>query len=458
MKHMNHVRLSTLWHNLSLLKIAKYAGIAVGALLLVCLLALMLFSDSLVNRYIKPRVIKDFADAYPAYSLRLSDMHYNFFTNRFGFDSIAVSSGDRTFSSHVGTFSVSGISWLHLLWGGSLEPQDFARSELNAYSFVLKFPQSQYELRCERLNVSAADSKLVAESISLGPLAGDEDFFRGSKFRRTRMSISAPKIGVTGLGCLDLLLGKKYSARSIEIHDANLDILVNKDLPDSRDTSGPLMLNEILSSLKPTLRVERVSVVNSRLRYGERFERGSRPGFVAFDSMQVLAVGIANHRFSDTALVIHAQARFANAGTMKLEITIPVVSRDLSFRYSGSLSGMDLSPLNSFLEVSDSMRIKSGVLQEATYEVTVSSGLARGTIRGIYTDLTLASINKQTGSEKGLSDRVTSFIGNTFIIRRNNVPGSLKIGEVKYMRVPDDPFFQYVWFALRVGVRDVLGI
>jgi hypothetical protein len=441
----------------TLLKIAKYGGIAAGSLVLFCLITLQIFSYRLVNKYVRPKVIKAFVEAYPSYSIRLSDMHYNFFTNRFGFDSVALSSGDQTFSSHVGSFSISGISWLHLLWGGSLEDQDFARSAVDAHSFVVKFPELRYELRCEGLSVSAADSKLLAESFSFRPLAGDEDFFRGSKFKRTRMNIAVPKITVTGLGCLDLILGKKYSARSVEIQEPNLDILVNKDMPDSRDTTGLLMLNEILMLIKPTLSIDKVTIVNGRLTYGESFALGAKPGQVTFDKMEALAEGIANHDHSGTPLVIHAQARFANAGTMKLVITIPVISRELSFKYSGSLSGMDLTTLNSFLEISDHKRIKSGVLQEASYEVNVVSGRANGTIRGVYTNLAIAAISKKTGSEKGVLDRLTTFIGNKFVIRQNNVEGSLKIGQINYERVRDDPFFQYMWFALRAGVRDVVG-
>jgi hypothetical protein len=78
-------------------------------------------------------------------------------------------------------------------------------------------------------------------------------------------------------------------------------------------------------------------------------------------------------------------------------------------------------------------------------------------LRGVYKDFSLAAINKKTGSEKGLSNSIKSIIANTFKIRRNNVPGSMKIGEVKYTRQPDDPFIQFVWFALRTAVRDVIG-
>jgi hypothetical protein len=442
---------------LSLQKIASYAAIAVGAIVLLFVLALLFFADPLVNRYVKPRITKAFAEAYPAYSLRVADMHYNFFTNRFRFDSVAVGASDRTFSGNLAPFSVSGIKWMHLLWGGTLEAKDLANADFEAAGIEVNFPQSRYILHCKRLFVSAADSKVVAESLAVHPLADDENFFRGSKFRRTRMRVAVPNCTITGIGCLDLLLGKKYSARSVEIHEANLYLLVNKDMPDSRDTTGPLMLNEILSSIQPSLKVDKVTMVNGRLTYGERFELGAKPGEVTFDNMEVLAEGIANRDQAGTPLVINAQARFANAGTMKLVITIPVVSRDLSFRYSGSLSGMELSALNSFLEVSDHMRIKSGVLQEATYEVNVVSGRANGTIRGVYTNLSLAVMNKKTGSEKSTLERIASFIGNKFTIRQNNVEGSMKIGRINYARVPDDPFFQYIWFALRTGVRDVVG-
>lgn len=454
---MQNEHLPTDRRKLSPLKIALYAGFAVGAIVLVCVLALLFCPDPLVNRFIKPRITKAFAEAYPAYSIRIADMNYSVLKNRFGFDSIALSAVDGTFSSHMGSFSVSGIGWMHLLWGGSLAPNDFANSVVDAQDIILNFPQSQYKLRCGLLRVSVPDSEMVAESLEVHPLAGDDEFFRGSKFRRTRLSFVTPQCSVMGLACLELLQGKNYRARSVNIHDTFLDILVNKDKPDSRDTSGPFMPNEILSSIKEILQVDSLKFMNGRLMYGETFTFGSKPAFITFDNMQVLAEGIANHVDRDAILVIHAQANLANAGTMKVLMRIPVASPEFSFHYSGSLSRMDLSPLNSMLEISDQMRIKTGVLQEATFDVNVVSGRASGTLRGVYNDLTIAAIDKHTGSEKGFSNGFISFIANNFKIRRNNVPGSMKIGEVKYTRQPDDPFIQFMWFALRIAVRDVVG-
>ncbi len=396
----------------------------------------------------------------PAYSIRIADMNYSVLGNRFGFDSVALNAVDGSFSSNIGPFTVTGIGWMHLLWGGSLAPNDFSNVNLSAQDIKLNLPQSHYKFRCKKLSISVPDSEMVAESIEIHPLAGDGEFFGESKFRKTRLDFVIPHLNVMGLECLELMQGKSYRARSVNIRDALLNILVNKDKPDSRDTTGPYMPNEILASIKDTLQVDSLIFKNGRLKYCEGFVSGEEPSFIIFDNMYVAADGIANYSARGSILAINAQANLAEAGTMKVYMRIPVRSKEFSFHYSGSLSKMDLSPLNSMLEISDQMRIKTGVLQEATFDVDVVSGRASGTLRGIYNDLSLAAIDKHRGSEKGFSNGFISFIANNFKIRKTNVPnkkGSMKIGEVKYTRQPDDPFIQFAWFALRIAVRDIVG-
>ena len=197
-EHMQNEHPPTDRRRLSPLKIASYLGLAVGALVLLCVLAVLLFPDPLVNRFIKPGIAKAFAEAYPAYSIRIADMNYSVVKNRFGFDSVALSAVDGTFSGTIGPVSVSGIPWMHLLWGGSLEPADFANSVLDAQDIVLNFPPSQYELRCERLRVSMADSEIVAESLAIHPLVGDEQFFEAEDIQKDPVQPCGPAMSRNG--------------------------------------------------------------------------------------------------------------------------------------------------------------------------------------------------------------------------------------------------------------------
>ncbi len=116
--------------------------------------------------------------------------------------------------------------------------------------------------------------------------------------------------------------------------------------------------------------------------------------------------------------------------------------------------------LDAFLDIAEHTRIKSGRAQAAAFEIDVTAGQARGHVHGIYKNLDIALLNKQTGSAKGLGNRVASFFANELKIRNSNAPdasGSMKEGEVNYTRRPDDEFLQFAWFALRSGVLDVIS-
>ena len=446
---------------LSLRKVAAYAGLAVGAIALICMLAFLFLPDSYINGYFKNQIIKAFTKAYPAYSIRITGVHYNRWQNRIECDGIALSSSDSNFSCSIGKFSMSGIAWLQILWQGDIASKGLTGAVADAREIVLIFRTSQYELRCGRLRVSVPDSEILAEALEFHPLAGDHKFFARSKFRRTRFRISLPQCRVTGADCRGLLQGKTYRAHSVKVNDASFDILVNKDTPYNKNSSRPLMPNKGLSSINKFIQVKSVNIINGRLKYAERYIIGSAQAAVTFDSIELLAEGITNHADPGaTADHSHARGNFMKTSTMKILMFVPVTSSKTSFRYSGSLDRMDATRLNSFLEIGEGWRIKSGILQSATFNINMIAGRARGTVRVIYRDLNIAVLSRRGGSESGAFNRITSFIANAMKIRGTNMPdksGSIKIGEVEYTRKRNDTFLQLAWFSLRSGVGDVVG-
>jgi hypothetical protein len=121
---------------------------------------------------------------------------------------------------------------------------------------------------------------------------------------------------------------------------------------------------------------------------------------------------------------------------------------------------MDLTRLDAFLDIAEHTRIKSGSAQEAAFEIDVTAGQAHGHVRAIYRDLEMAVLDKQSGTEKGFDNRVASFLMNGLKIRNANAPDAvspMKEGKVKYARRPGDEFQQFVWFALRTGVLDIIS-
>jgi hypothetical protein len=303
-------------------------------------------------------------------------------------------------------------------------------------------------------------SELIAEGAELRPLAGDEAFFAESDFRTTRFHVVVPECRVLGLAYGELLLGKSYRARSVHLFRPAFDALVNCEKPGEPFVKSPLMAHEALAAIRQPLQIDSLSITNGHLTYSERVVAGGDPGVLTFAKVDMSVDGIANRGESAAAVQIRAQGDLMDAGTMKILMTIPVTSPDFSLHYSGSLNAMDLTRLNAFLDIAEHTRIKSGSAQEATFEIDVSAGQARGRVRAVYKDLDIALLNKQTGSAKGINNRVTSFLANVLKIRNSNAPdasGSMKEGMVNYTRRPDDEFQQFAWFALRTGVLDVIS-
>jgi hypothetical protein len=434
--------------------------VGAGAVALVCVLTVFFFADALVNGLVKSRMTAAFNRAYPAYQMRIGHMAYSADNDRLTCDSIAVNSVDEEFFCTVGRASIEKVHWIHLLRGGTFDPAIFLNSTILVHDVRAEFHAERYEARASLVRISLPDSLLVCEECECTPSGDDEEWFAGSPVRATRFRVHLPRVTARGVAWAEGLKGTRKRIRYVSIEAPVVDVLMNKDKPVARDTSSPPMPVEFLSSLQGLLQVDSVSITGGRLQYAERFAVRGKPAVISFDSMGVCITGISNQVDTAAAMIVVGEGTFMRCARMSMRMVFPVASPDFSFQYSGSVTRMDIRTLNAFLETAEQLRIKRGTLQAASFSINVVDGHAGGNVHAVYKDLTFALINKFTGSEKGLSDGIKSFIANTFTIRGTNIPnkkGVLAIGQVQYVRKRDDPFFRFVWFALRSGLKDVVG-
>jgi hypothetical protein len=439
--------------------IVRGLGLA-GAVVFMAMVVLLAYPDSFINAYIKGPITEALRKAYPATSMRMGTVHFEIWDNRLGADSVVLEAVDSSWTCSAGTVSISGVGWLRLLLGDGVTPGSVAAVVIEARDIDLVLPASSSELRCAYLRISVPDSEVTADSLALHPSAGDQEFFRGSAFRQTRLSLSARQTRATGVAFLAALDRKSCRVRSVHVRDMQVDVLVNKDKPAQRDSLPPAMPAEILAAMKGTVQCDSVTIVNGALKYGERVAAGLPPAVITLDSSQVAVAWTTGRESSRDTLLIDAQGALMNSGKAKLALVIPISSPAFSLQYSGSLGAMDLRRLNRFLEIAEGTRFTAGALDTATFDITVVDGRAHGSVRAVYRDLNIAAIDNRTGSAGGVLNSISSFMANTVKLRTENIPdpsGAVKMGQVQYRRQHDDPFFRYVWFALRSGVGDLVG-
>jgi len=443
---------------LSLRRLLAYVGASLGALVLAVAVLILVFGSAILNRYGKGKAERAFAEAHPGYALRIGELDYAVGANRLVAQSVTLSATNTTLKA--GRISLTGVRWARLLWGTAALADVLAKASLDATNLDVEFPQARYGIRCARLRASAPGSELIAEGTELQPLGGDEAFFAAHAFLTPRFHVVLPECRVLGLAYGEVLQGRSYRARSVQLSRPSFDALINRDKPPKPFVKSPLMVHEALASIRQPLQIGSLSITNGHFRYCERLAVGADPAVLTIGAVSLFVEGIANRGEATAAVQIRGQGDLMNAGTMKMLMSIPIISSNFSLHYSGSLSAMDLTRLDAFLDIAEHTRIKSGSAQEAAFDIDVTAGQARGRVHAVYRDLEIAVLNKQTGSEKGLADRVASFLANVLKIRNANTPegsASMKEGQVNYTRRPEDEFQEFVWFALRTGVLDIIS-
>ncbi|HLP15123.1 MAG TPA: hypothetical protein VK470_02625 [Bacteroidota bacterium] len=480
-------------------KIITLTAVTAFVLIASAVVFILVFSDPLLNRYAKSKIEHAFNEAYPGYALSIGSIHYNLFRNYSECRAILLSSSDSSLQCAAGSFSVSGIGWKQLIMERELTPETIRKSvlsaedvtlrlkagaghdihlgrlrvsvpdsQLTANDFLVEFEKAHYRLRCGVLMASARDSTLTAEGIELRTVAGDDDFFATSAYKKMRYNISIAMCLIRGIAVRELIDGRIFQANSLVLVRPDLDLLVNRDKPPDPNAPHPKMPAEALAAIGRRIALDTLRLQDGKLLYAERNKEQGKHAIVTFDSARLSVLGIRNASLLDSrmqgrardTILLRGRARFMEQGTMSVLMHIPLSLKNYSVFYTGSLTSMDATALSRFVEVSDNVRITRGMLRDASFDVSVSGGRGSGKLRLVYDDLYLTMLDEETGSKNTLGKQLTTLFANIVKIHGSNVPndrGELRIGSVDYVRDPTDSFMNTVWFPLRSAVRDVIG-
>jgi hypothetical protein len=433
-------------------------SIGLGGAVIVALLTCFIFGKSILNGFIKGKVERGYEKRHLGMKLQLGDMDYSLTANCLSIQSASLASANRIVE--FGSISLTGVKWLRLVIGSMSLTEACANASIDIQDLDFKFLMKQYGMRCKKLRASVEQSELMADGIEILPLAEDEKLFASNPFRMTRFKYHIPNCRVLGVSFSDLLEKKSFQASLVEVINPVIHVLANLRKPNKPFVKSPRMAAEALAALRWPLQIKKLHARNCQLTYGEQVINKDIPGVLAISEADLEIKGIDSRGEPSSAVEINARGKLMEKGLFRAQMKIPLDPGDLSLQFSGSLGTMDLTAFNSFLEIVEHTRIKSGQVQKAIFEIDVSAGQARGFFRVNYKDLNIVILDKKTGSKKGIENRFATIFANLFKVRHGSdqdVPGKMKEGRVHYVRKPDNTFPQFVWFSLRSGVLNVIA-
>ena len=313
---------------------------------------------------------------------------------------------------------------------------------------------------CGEFRIGFRDSSLLIREVSLLPVLDVDEFFSIDKYRRTRLTVQVPQVRAKGIFYRGLLRGDIFKARMIELHKPVLGIQVSVFKKNKKPIPKSLMPNEIMRTLATIIHIDTMRTVDGMMMYEEHYKARSKPAYITFHRVNIDVHSLTNDRHDGDTADVYFESEFMNAGTLRMNMKLPVTSPTFTAIVTGSLSKTKLPNLNTFLQVAENVSITSGVCQSASVTMKIINGNARGSIRILYKDFKLAFLDKRSKSSKGVLNILKSFIANTFTFNSSNEKdsdGIVKLGKIQYKRKSTDTFIQVVWFSVRRGIAELMG-
>lgn len=336
----------------------------------------------------------------------------------------------------------------------SLGPEDTVMSIASFRSFPEPGQMGMYLGGFKR---SRKNRNFTIDTVSMRPFQTDSQYLRKPELRRTRIRISASKVSGTRVD-LEQLLARHVEGGTVAVGSITLDVLADRRVPGPKDApvKAKTFWPQKLADLDWRLQVDTLRVDKGALRYSEWKANWPDPASIWFTDISATVSGLSNRAADSTKpsqAVLAVKARFLDTAAVAMRMEVPVADK-FQLHAQGELQHMPAAALNSFVLISDGIRVNRGRIDSATFQFTVADEKAVGSLTAIYDSLSIDVVDKTT-RKQNVGKKIMSFVAKTAFVRGSNMPdknGKVKEGKIDYGYKIGESFWGGFWRAIRSGV------
>lgn len=368
---------------------------------------------------------------------------------------VGNNSNSLTYSLFDGMITANSINFNKL---DSLSIEKFQDLEFFANEITSVSADSLHSFNIKDLSYSSLSNILSADTISILPNFSDYAFTSRYEFQKDRIESIFSNIKVKDFSAAEYMSSGILSSSSIEI--GNMEMKVFRDRrKEFRHVIKP-EFQDMISRYPGYIRLDTISILNGNITYRERAEESNEAGYITFSKVNASIYNINNDSIFMSKKA-YFELRFNSFLMGKSKMSILLKSRIYdsrnSFSVNGTLSAMDISVMNPYLENNAFIYVTSGKLDGMDFSFTANSTEANGTMTMLYTGLDLTIKNKKTDDTTAFKERLKSLIVNIKVIDSNPLQGKeAREGIIKYERDPEKFLFNYIVKSTFSGIKSTM--
>ncbi|TDO21523.1 AsmA family protein [Pedobacter duraquae] len=332
--------------------------------------------------------------------------------------------------------------------------------EMSGYKSVTK--DKMYTMTMDSLKGSAADGIVNIKNFKMIPNYPDLTFSRKYSHQKDRYDLSFNRISLKGFDFVRFNTEALVYARSAKIGPAKVNVFMNRELPPPTFNKGRNYPQIALQRLEQPLIIDSVKLNNVDVAYTEYNPITKERGTVHIDNLNGNLLNVTNNddqKAKHGHMLAKLSAVIMNA-PINININFNLLAKDGAFHYSGDIGALNMVSLNPLAESLGLVKIESGQVQKADFDVQANLYGSTGSMHLYYTNLKVQLLKEGENGAPMKKRGFLSFLANTFVVKDSNPTKGdpVRTGNIKFERTPAASFFNLLWKGIFIGIRETVGI
>lgn len=317
-----------------------------------------------------------------------------------------------------------------------------------------------YNYNFNNIHINSLLKQISVQSFKVTPLYSEAAFAKKVRVQKDRYEINLADLSLNNIN-LDHILEKEVVADNLMVNNSKIKIYRDISYPlEPANKLGHYPSQMIMKSDVP-LNIKKAKFKNIYLEYKEKNAKSNKPGAVSFNQGEINIdniTNIPNVINENSIMTINYKANVLSTLAMNATFKFFLNSGNGKFAVNGTLGSCDAKDLNRISVPMARIRIDTGFINGANFDLTGNDYGARGEFVMRYKDFKIALLKKGEENILGKKRRLLSALANTLIKNDNPQNGKLRSFTVEYDRDPAKSFFNLVWKSIFTGMQGTFGM
>lgn len=337
----------------------------------------------------------------------------------------------------------------------------FTDFQLTIPKWKIDLPQTPYQLHLGELAVNSRHKEVSIGQLKLTPRISRADYVRQDRQNKALIDLVLRSFTISGVDFLQLSKSGKLIAETANIDKGTLELFKDKRFQKETVSKIGQSPAQQLMQIPICFSIPHIKISDFNLSYQEIGEKYGRQGRIDFNAIHGSLANVTNDTTvlrKKPLLVADLRGRIYGQGELQALFKFNLLSPKGAYSYRGSLSLMSMLHFNSILTPLLNIRVTSGSLRHAAFDIQADEWNSRGTMDFKYHGFGLEILNKP--SKGGGKKAIVSFFANKFIINDSNPDANERYrrAEIAQQRVAEHPFFKSIWKTLLEGIMYSTGV